>query len=196
LPNLQVLNIGEYVPPWPAYLYEFISSIRHTALLELVLHAGYAFVEGPPTAGLAGLEKLSIFWNAGDDQDEPGSSLAHLYELIRPALTTLVELRIDMIDPDDLVGDFDLELLKPAADTLRTFEYTLLSADESILDIIPAILPHLTNLIIIREYFIRKHSILWKACTNFSTFHPMIFNEFFCRTRTSELSPNSKILLA
>ena len=42
-------------------------------------------------------------------------------------------------------SNFDLPLLKPAADTLRTFEYTLLSADERIVNTISAILPHLTN---------------------------------------------------
>jgi hypothetical protein len=169
LPNLQVLDIGEYVPS--AYLYQFISSIRHTALLELVLHMYYGPVEGPPTAGLAGLEKLSIFWNAEDNPDEPGSSLAHLYELIRPTLTTLVKLRIDM-KPDELLGDFDLQLLKPTADTLRTFEYTLQSADESILDIIPAILPHLTNISIESKHSFMNHSILWKACTIFFFLSP------------------------
>jgi hypothetical protein len=210
LPNLRVLDIGEYVPS--AYLYQFISSIRHTALLELVLYSGYAPVEGPPTAGLAGLEKLSIFWNVADNPDEPGSSLAHLYELIRPTLTTLVKLKID-IDLNDLVGDFDfqvpkpsadtlrtfdLQLLKPAADTLRTFEYTLLSADESILDIIPAILPHLTNLSIEREhsvYSVMEHSILWKACTIFFYFSHNRINNKNCRTRTFKLSRNSITLL-
>jgi hypothetical protein len=70
-------------------------SIRHTALLELVLHTSTTPVEGPPMAGLTGLERLSIVWNANDNPNELESSLAHLYELIRPTLTTLVELRLD-----------------------------------------------------------------------------------------------------
>jgi hypothetical protein len=61
LPNLQVLDIGDLSF---AYISQFISSIRHTALLELVLSTDWDPVEGPPTAGLAGLEKLSIGWNA------------------------------------------------------------------------------------------------------------------------------------
>ena len=172
LPNLQVLDFGAPVPP--AYLSQFIFFIRHTALLKLVLDTGgYAPVERPPTAGLAGLEKLSIIWNVDDNPNEPGSSLAHLYELIRPTLTTLVKLRI-YNEPGEICGDFDLQLLKPTADTLRTFEYTLQSADEGILDTIPAILPHLTKLSIKWDNLFMTHSILWKACTIFSTSHSMI----------------------
>ena len=158
LPNLQVLVV-EGLPP--AYLAQFISSIRHTSLLELVLKTDWEPVEGPPTLGLPGLEKLSITWYAYDNPNEPGSSLAHLYELIRPTLTTLVELRIDNFSDDD----FDLQLLKPCTNTLRSFEYTLQSVDESILDTIPTILPHLKKLSIKWEkfFFFTMHSVLWKA---------------------------------
>ena len=174
MPNLQVLHFRkrELLPTFllPAYLSRLISSIRHNALLELVLDTDWEPVEGPPTAGLVGLEKLSIGWHAYDNSNEPGSSLAHLYELIRPTLTTLVELKMD----NGFLGDFDLQLLKPAAHTLRTFEYTLLSADESILNTIPAILPHLTKLSIKWEntFIFTKHSILWKACTIFFFLFP------------------------
>ena len=162
LPNLQVLDIGEVVPQ---YLSRFISSTQHTALIELVLYTSCAPVKGPPIAGLAGLEKLSINWYAYDNPKEPGSSLAHLYEFIRPSLSMLVQLKIE---PFDVI---DLQMLKPAADTLRTFEYTIVEkADESILDSIPAILPHLTKLSIIWD-FSEKHSILWEVCTIFFYFH-------------------------
>ena len=190
LPNLQVLKIE--VPP--AYLSQFISSIRHTALLELILDTGNRVpVEGPPTAGLAGLEKLSIIWKAVNNPNEPGSSLAHLYELIRPSLTTLVKLRIENRLPA-FRGAFDLQLLKPAADTLRTFDYTLQSADDSILDTIPEILPHLTKLSITWNYSFTEHSILWKACYNFSTSHPMMLINF-CRTLIFNLSRKTITLL-
>ena len=164
MPSLRVLNVD--VSFTPASLSQFISSIRHTALLELILNTAiYGPIGGPPTAGLTGLEKLSIRWYAEDNPNEPGSSLAHLYELIRPTLTTLVKFRIDFC------GNFDLQLLKPSAVTLRSFEYTLQSADEGILDTIPAILPHLTKLKITWGYSFKEHSILWKACTIFSTSH-------------------------
>ena len=188
LPNLQVLYVAALVP---RYLSHFITSIRHTALLELDLHISTAPVEGPPTAGLAGLEKLCILWNASDNSDEPGSSLAHLYELIRPTLTTLVELKLDTDIPLDV---FDLQLLKPTADTLRSFEYTLVQSDDvSILDTIPSILPHLTKLSITWD-FSEKHSVLWKVCINLSTSHLMMLMSF-CRTHISKLSRKTATLL-
>ena len=196
MPNLQVLHFGksDLQPTYllPTYLSQLISSLRHNALLELILDTDWEPVEGPPTTGLTGLEKLSIGWNAHDNSNEPGSSLAHLYEFIRPTLTTLVELKMD----NGLLGDFDLQLLKPAADTLRTFKYTLLSADENILYTIPAILPRLIKLSIKWEntYTVTKHSILWKACT---IFFYCLLNDInkFCRTRTSKLSRKTITLL-
>ena len=106
------------------------------------------------------LSSLGVY----DNSNEPGSSLAHLYELIRPSLTTLVKLRIDNLS-DEHRNDFDLQILKPSADTLRSFEYTLQSVDEGILDTIPTILPYLTKLSIKWEkyVFVMMHSILWKT---------------------------------
>ena len=167
LPNLRVLDV---VRLHPACLSRFISSIQHTDLLELVLKTDWGLVKGPPTAGIAGLEKLSINWHVYDYQNEPGNSLAHLYEFIRPTLTTLVELRI-FNEPGSLLPDLDLQLLKPAAHTLRTFEYTLQSNDESVLDTIPVIFPNLTKLSINWENTFTIHSVLWKACTNFPISH-------------------------
>jgi hypothetical protein len=128
LPNLQVLDVRYLIP---ASVSQFISSIRHTPLLELAFHTSIGDVEGPPTAGLAGLEKLSISWDAYDNPNEQRSSLAHLYELIRPTLTTLVKLKIDNELSSSYV--FDLQILKPTANTVQTFEYCLQGDDESIL---------------------------------------------------------------
>ena len=128
---------------------------------------------GPPMEGLAGLEKLSICWDVEDMPNRPGSSLARLYEFIRPTLTTLVELRIGDGNHswDKYCGDFDVQQLKPAANTLRTFRCTLQSCNESILDTIPAILPQLTNLSIIWDIPLRAGNrfttIFWKACAKF-----------------------------
>jgi len=159
LPYLQGLRVGHLVP---AYCSQFISSIRHIALLELVLDISYDPVEGPPTSGLAGLKKLSINWLAYDNRNELGSSRAHLYEFIRPSLPTLVKLRLKNERLNDLLFKFDLQLLEPSANTLRTFEYTLHSADESILETIPAILPHLTKLAIKWDDHFTRDSVLWK----------------------------------
>ena len=133
---MQALDVGALF--LPAYLSELVSSIRHTSLLKLVYFTDGGFVEGPSTAGLADLEKLSIVWRAQDTPDTPGSSLVHLYEFIQPTLTTLVELEVVY---EKKLMDLDLQLLKLAADTLRTFKYTLRSTDESVFDTIPTILP-------------------------------------------------------
>jgi hypothetical protein len=194
LPNLQVL-VFDNLPS--AYLSQFISSIRHTALLELALDTTRDLLKGPPMAGLAGLEKLSIRWYANDNTNEAGRSLAHLYELIRPTLTTLVELRIVIVSEG--LGGFDLQILKPSADTLRTFEYSFQSADESILDTISTILPHLRKLSIrwdcnfTYSHGARTPTILWKACPIFFISRLILMSS--CRMRTSKLSQKSKILL-
>ena len=164
---MQVLDIGALF--LPAYLSELISSIRHTSLLELAHFTDWRSVEGRPTAGLAGLEKLSIVWCAVDTLNKPGSSLAHLYKFIRPTLTTLVELEITF-ENGPPIGDLDLQLLKPAANTLRTFRYTLRSTDESVFDTIPAVLPRLQKLSIKWEKLYTVYCIPWKACIIFLNF--------------------------
>ncbi|CAA7267844.1 unnamed protein product [Cyclocybe aegerita] len=163
LPNLQALEyhqLGHLIRFGD--LSQLISSIRSASLLEFGLYTGlYAAVEAVPTAGPVGLEKLSITWHVNDNPNQPGSSLAHLYALVRPSLTTLVKLGIDN-EPEIFGGDFDLQLLKPAGRTLRTFEYTLQSSDETVLDTIPEILPHLTKLSIQWDNLFTEHSVLWK----------------------------------
>ena len=133
------------------------------------------------------LSSLGVY----DNSNEPGSSLAHLYELIRPSLTTLVKLRIDNLS-DEHRNDFDLQILKPSADTLRSFEYTLQSVDEGILDTIPTILPYLTKLSIKWEkyVFVMMHSILWKACFKKICFPLNDINDFLQDAHIQVLSKN------
>lgn len=158
LPNLKSLKLLQFnLLSRPIDISQLIASLRHAPLLELVLDTGCpAIVEGPPTIGLSGLEKLSITWN----NQATGSAHTHLYELIRPSLETLVDLVID----NHLSTDFDLQLLKPAGNTLRSFEYFLASNDEGILDIVPIIFPHLTSLSLRWDFTATRHSILWKVC--------------------------------
>lgn len=166
LPNLHSFEFTQIRPLIsPAHIPQLISSLRHAPLTELVLSTGnYAPVEGPPAPGLSGLKKLSISWTVDDNPDEPGSSLAHLYELIRPSLSTLVELKIDYEpDPEKLVTDFDLNFLKPAGETLRAFECTLPKPDETVLEVIPVIFPHLTKLSIKWDNIPSGQSVLWKV---------------------------------
>lgn len=165
LPNLQSFEFRQSYPLIPpAHIPQLITSLQHAPLNELVLSTGiYAPVEGPPTPGLSGLKKLTISWFVNDNPDEPGSSLAYFYGLIRPSLSTLVELSINYApDPECLGSDFDLKLLKPAGETLRVFSYAL-QPDESVLEVIPEIFPHLMKLSIEWENIPSGHSVLWKV---------------------------------
>lgn len=188
LPNLQSFEftqIYSLIPP--AHISQLITLLQHAPLNELVLSTGhYATLEGPPTPGLSGLKKLSIGWFINDNPDEAGSSLTYFYGLIRPSLSTLVELSINY-DPHDeyLGGDFDLKFLKPAGETLRVFKYTL-QPDESILEVIPEIFPHLIKLSIKWENIPSGRSVLWKVRSQLKICFALTRS---CRTRTRVSSP-------
>jgi hypothetical protein len=127
-----------------------ITSVRHAPLREFSL-----WFSGNPdgcSVSVCGLERLSIVWNT----DDSSSSLAHLYPLFRSSLTTLVELNIS--EPQLSRG---LELLRPAATTLRHFTCELCGNDEGILSLIPEVFPGLTYLSIILRP--ESHSVLWKV---------------------------------
>ncbi len=164
LPNLHSLQyrqLGHFIRPVEFSL--LVASLKHAPLRDFLFNTGFhGPVEGPPTAGLSGLENLAISWYLNDSSNAPGSSCAHLYEFVRPSLTTLVELKIEYM-PEEQYPDFDLRLLKSAGHTLRVFEYHLQSNDESILHTIPEIFPHLTKLTIVWENLFTDHSILWKV---------------------------------
>ncbi|KAG6907107.1 hypothetical protein DXG01_010483 [Tephrocybe rancida] len=164
LPNLQVFEytqIDLLVPP--SEVFQLFDSIRHAPLSELFLDTGiYSFtVEGPPVEGIASLEKLSIRWPAGDNPDVPGSSLHHLYCLIRTSLGTLVELTIEN-SPRNLGADLDLNLLRDAGQTLRVFNYKMRSHDEGVLEAIPQIFPHLKELALTWSRITVSYSLRWK----------------------------------
>ncbi len=145
---------------------KLIASLRHAPLLEFSFDTGnYAAVEGLPTAGLPFLKRLYTTWYLSDDPNVPDSSSAHLSELIRPSLTTLVELKIDN-QGAKLGADLDLQLLRPAGNTIQIFEYTLQNHDDTILNIIPEIFPHLVKLSIKWSNRFMGHSILWEVCTS------------------------------
>ena len=139
LPNLQTLDCHPtaFVSCRRQELPRLIASIRHAPLREL----SFFFVGNPECCSLSvgcRLEKLRITWYIGDN---PNSSLGHLYPLLRPSLTTLVELIIS--GPQSSQG---LELLRPAGATLRRFTYILDDEDGRILDVIPEVFPGLSYL--------------------------------------------------
>lgn len=164
LPSLQVLEyyqLGQLIPP--GELSQLVDSVRNTPLSEFHLNTGvYAPVESSPTEGIAGLKKLSIVWTIGDSPNEPGSSVDHLYHLIRPSLNTLVELKIEN-SPEEVGPDLDLRLLTNAGETLRVFDYTMQHLDETVLDTIPEIFPQLQKLTLAWSNTTDEHSLLWKV---------------------------------
>ncbi len=167
LPNLRsFILLQAFYLVLPTDIPKLIASLRHAPLLEFSLDSGItANVEGQPTIGLSGLEKLSVRWNRSDHDDQPGSAYDHLYDLVRPSLSTLLDLEIDHC-PYIHGPNFDLQFLKPAGNTLRSFRYWVVSDDQSIFDHIPVLFPHLNKLDIRwSKYMPRtRHSILWKVC--------------------------------
>jgi hypothetical protein len=151
IPNLRSLEYRWAFLTSPHFWARFFASVQHAPLVELVLetriYPDYCIPIGPLVAGPTGLEKLSIAWRA--NEDEPGSSLARLYEIIRPSLSTLVSLGLAYEHEfayEHECEDLDLQLLRPAGRTLRTFEYAFPSSDTGILDTISEIFPHLNKL--------------------------------------------------
>ena len=89
------------------------------------------------------------------------SHYAHVYDLIRPSFSTLVELEIY---PDSVqFGSMAIDLLplRPAGGTLRKFVYKA-GFDPEMLDTIPDVFPHLTTL----ELTVRNttQDFQWKVC--------------------------------
>lgn len=109
------------------------------ALLELDFCTSFARVVGPPAVGLPGLEKLSMGWNAKDNPNEPRSSLAHLYELIWPTLTTLVELRLNtrislgVFDLQRMTGGEVTRVVRGITSNTGWIEITILGVREGVL---------------------------------------------------------------
>ncbi|KAF8907728.1 hypothetical protein CPB84DRAFT_1744625 [Gymnopilus junonius] len=143
-------------------LTKLLNAVRHAPLRKFVLHSGnYANVKGRRAVGLTGLKSLSINWNWVDNPKKPGRSIAQLHELILPSVATLVELKIasHIEKPCTYI---DLQLLRLAGDTLRSFEWTLPYLDETILETIPEIFPHLTKLSIIWALAYTDYSLPWE----------------------------------
>jgi len=146
LPNLGSLRYDDKrLFAGPTDLFRLIASVRHNPLREFCLVIGQSMkVEGPPLIGPSDLQKLSIIW---ETSSHIFAACAQLYELIRPSLTTLVELQINSSSEE--LANFDLHLLKPAGNTLRIFFFAPRRADERIFHDIPDVFPNLTHLAII-----------------------------------------------
>ena len=178
LPNLNSLKYRQYgLLIRPKDFSKLIASLRRAPLLEFSIDTGnYGTVEGLPPAGPPFLKRLYITWYLSDDPNVPDSSSAHLGELIRPSLATLVELKIEN-QRAKLGADLDLQLLRPAGNTLQIFDYTLRNHDDTILNIIPEIFPRLVKLSIKWSNRPMGHSILWEVCTSEIAFRLTILHK-------------------
>jgi hypothetical protein len=81
---------------------------------------------------------------------------ANIYDLIRPSFSTLVELEIY---PGSIT--FDLLPLRPLGETLRGFSYKVEGFDPNILDTIPDLFPHLTELLLMVQN--TTQDVQWKV---------------------------------
>lgn len=161
-PNLQSLEcLSTTTVLTPTDLPTFFSSLKSTRLSTLTLRTDqHTPVALPLFSGPSGLKKLFITWSFSDAPSEPGSSIAQLYALVKPSLCTLVALEIQH-RPKRPAMELDLRLLKPAGDTLRSFEYTISTLDDGILEIIADTFPNLTTLAVEWCHPPMGHSVLW-----------------------------------
>ena len=166
LPNLDSLRYNDKrLSSGPKDLLRLVASVRHNPLREFFLVIRQSMkVEGPPLIGLSGLQKLSVIW---ETSSHIPAACAQLYEFIRPSLITLVELQISSSSEE--LADFDLHLLKPAANTLRIFSFAPRRAAGRIFHDIPDVLPNLTQLAIMFKD--PPSSALWAVSPPGSTVH-------------------------
>ncbi|KII92515.1 hypothetical protein PLICRDRAFT_37283 [Plicaturopsis crispa FD-325 SS-3] len=107
----------------------------------------YVPASAPPVAGLQGLEKLRLGWRVHDAKGAPpGNAYARLAALVRPSLTTLVHLELDIDQDRRRPAPFDLTQLRDAAPTLRTLRYQTQYDDTNVLDTITTLFPLLERL--------------------------------------------------
>lgn len=169
LPCLQVFEFKQTgVLIDSSALPQLLDSVRHAPLSGLLIDTGTFFKTqgGHHPDGLVALQKLSIPWCIGDEDESPGSSVAYIRRIIQPSLKTLVELNLEYC-PQTSATYFDLPLLKEAGETLRVFRLTTRHIDEAVLDIVPDIFPHLTTFALKWPIVNGGPSILWKVCNLF-----------------------------
>jgi hypothetical protein len=161
-PNLQSLEcLSTTTVLTPIDLPTFLSSLKSTRLSELTLRTDqHTPVALPLFSGPSGLKKLYITWSFSDAPSDPGSSIAQLYAFVQPSLSTLVALEIQH-RPKRPGNELDLRLLKPAGDTLRSFEYTISTLDDGVLGIIAETFPYLSTLAVEWCHPPMGHSVLW-----------------------------------
>lgn len=149
-------------------LYQFVTIAQKIALRELSLTLLYESVAtGPPTPGPEGLESIFIEWNVSDGPHEPGSSMVHLYEFLRPSLGTLQDLKLQDCDQEVKVDNphfLDFRTVGPACISLRELDYITHSHGTKALEAVAGMFPNLTDLKMVFEGYRRIHRAAWTVC--------------------------------
>ena len=94
---------------------------------------------GEPIAGPEGLESITVTWCASDGL-VPGSSVSHLYKLLRPSLGTLMELELH----DYPILDF--LAFGPPCMSLCMLKYTTYIQSPKALEAVSQMFPNITRL--------------------------------------------------
>ena len=142
-------------------LHQLVACLRHSPLEHFTYWAPHQVSElvvtGPPRLKTLSV-KLCVFKSQSQNSSLSFSvsNNAHVYDLIRPSFSTLVELEIY---PGSVV--VDLLPLRPVGSTLRKFVYGGNGFDPDILDTISDVFPHLTTLEL--TVWNRSRDFRWKV---------------------------------
>jgi hypothetical protein len=175
LKNLQSLSLD---PKWHTTVYFDLShlpalmeAIKNAPLQKLFLNIA---LEPTPsdviTPGPTGLDTLSIIWNTNafnseSEEHDNKSAYNHLYALITPSLSSLSRLELNFRSWAKPVPEFDLTLLKDAAENIRAFRYeveTDVSATVMPIKTVTETFPKLTELTLLdfSVWEVRSYRIL------------------------------------
>lgn len=174
LPNLvAVFSEHNSAPIRLQDLHFFVTIAQKTALRKIHFALPCDSVaSGPPIPGPEGMESISVDWYVSDNPDEPGSSMAHLSEFLRPSLRTLTCLEIrdyDRYGQSINFSTLDFRDVGPSS-LLHTLKYSTLfnlTSNEPL----KAIGEMFPNLIYLRVEYETYGDIEWPVWTVCLTFN-------------------------
>jgi hypothetical protein len=100
--------------------------------------------------------------------------MGHLYEFLRPSLSTLRHLKFQDCDPGielDNPHFLDFRSLEPACISLRELEYTTFSRSTNALEAVAGMFSSLTHLQMVFDAYRRRDRAAWMLCQTVSG-HP------------------------
>jgi hypothetical protein len=165
LPNLTIITFNEYSAPLqPQELHNIVTIAQKTALREVHFSLVYgSVVTGPPIAGPQGLESISVQWNVHDDPNDPGSSMTHLTEFLRPSFCTLTCLTLRDYGPKVDLGNpqfLDFRGLGSICHSLRSLEYLTCRSLIELIQEVSEVFPNLTYLKVVCKKYMQR----WTVC--------------------------------